>query len=133
MVNCQKVDKPDFVEDNHSSRSFFTKRLLHPTYLDGVGTTPCKLNCGPLTWACFQWGLSCHICCQTRGELLPRRFILTDINAGGLFSVTLSLRSPWAVVNRHCVPKKSGLSSRNKGCQRLSDLLTVNVLSQNKK
>ena len=31
---------------------------------------------------------------------------------GGLFSVALSLRLPWAAVNRHLVPKKSGLSSR---------------------
>ena len=28
-------------------------------------------------WSCTGWGLPCHACCQARGELLPRRFILT--------------------------------------------------------
>ena len=32
--------------------------------------------------------------------------------AGGLFSVALSLESPRAVISRHPVPKKSGLSSQ---------------------
>lgn len=40
-------------------------------------------------------------CCQRSGGLLRHRFTLTGPKTGGLFSVALSLRSPWADVIRH--------------------------------
>ena len=48
---------------------------------------------------------ACHAayCYQKSGGLLHRRFTLTRTKrSGGLFSVALSLRSPWADVIRHC-------------------------------
>ena len=46
---------------------------------------------------------ACHAadCYQRPGGLLHRRFTLTRPKPGGLFSVALSLRSPWADVIRH--------------------------------
>ena len=46
---------------------------------------------------------ACHAtdCCQRPGGLLRHRFTLTGPKTGGLFSVALSLRSPWADVIRH--------------------------------
>ncbi len=46
---------------------------------------------------------ACHAtdCCQRSGGLLRHRFTLTGPKTGGLFSVALSLRSPWADVIRH--------------------------------
>jgi len=31
------------------------------------------------TWACWRWGLPCHVCRQTRGALLPHHFTLTGL------------------------------------------------------
>ena len=46
---------------------------------------------------------ACHAanCHQRPGGLLHRRFTLTRPKPGGLFSVALALRSPWADVIRH--------------------------------
>jgi len=51
-----------------------------------------------------QWGLHCHVCHQTRGELLPHLFTLAGgrSHLGGSFSVALSLRSPSVAVSHHC-------------------------------
>jgi hypothetical protein len=53
--------------------------------MGGVGHT------SPPIWPCSDWGLPCHHCCQWRGGLLPHRFTLTHLAAGGLFSVALSV------------------------------------------
>jgi len=53
----------------------------------GVGHT------SPPIWPCSDWGLPCHHCYQWRGGLLPHRFTLTHLAAGGLFSVALSVAS----------------------------------------
>ena len=45
-------------------------------------------------WFCSGRGLPCLPCRHESGGLLPRLFTLTGENAGGLFSVALSLRSP---------------------------------------
>ena len=41
--------------------------------------------------SCTAWGFSCPGACAPGGELLPRRFTLTGVAPGGLFSVTLSV------------------------------------------
>ena len=70
-------------------------------------------------------------CCQLSGELLPRRFILTQAYSRAVYFLWhLSLSSRWAVVNRHSVPVKSGLSSNLSLCQsqRLPILLTEAIV-----
>ena len=62
-------------------------------------------------WHCSRWGLPCRPCCQGRGGLLPHRFTLTCTNAGGLFSVALSLGFPRPGITRHRRFVESGLSS----------------------
>ena len=56
--------------------------------------------------SCSGWGLPCLPCHQRSGELLPRLFTLTRHgaalrNAGGIFSVALSLGSPPVAVSDH--------------------------------
>jgi len=41
--------------------------------------------------SCTSWGFSCPAAYAPGGELLPRRFTLTRLAPGGLFSVTLSV------------------------------------------
>ncbi len=55
----------------------------------------------------------CHAArrCRERGALLPHLFTLTRADAGGLFSVALSLGSPPAAVSRHRRSLEPGLSS----------------------
>lgn len=53
-------------------------------------------------WPCSVWGLPCPAHCCAGGELLPRHFTLTDIqDAGGIFSVALSVASRRPGVTRH--------------------------------
>ena len=59
---------------------------------------------------CSRWGLPCRSRCRNRGALLPHRFTLAR-EAGGLFSVALSLRLPPPDVIRHRMSKEPGLSS----------------------
>ena len=62
--------------------------------------------------SCSRWGLPCRSCYQHRGALLPHRFALAAPKCGGLFSVALSLKSPWPDVIRHRCSVEPGLSSR---------------------
>ena len=62
--------------------------------------------------SCSRWGLPCRPCRQGRGALLPPRFTLAGADAGGLFSVALSLGLPPPGVTRHRIPVEPGLSSR---------------------
>jgi len=69
--------------------------------------------------SCSRWGLPCRPRCRGRGALLPHRFTLAGgalrPDAGGLFSVALSLGLPPPGVTRHRVPVEPGLSSRRAG------------------
>src|SRR5208282_838544 len=71
--------------------------------------------------ACSIWGLPCHVCRQTCGELLPRHFILTL--AGGLFSVALSVVSLHLAVSQQIELRCSDFPQANIICLRLSELL----------
>ena len=61
--------------------------------------------------SCSRWGLPCQLCYQNCGALLPHRFALTAPKCGGLFSVALSLKSPWPGITRHRFSMEPGLSS----------------------
>jgi hypothetical protein len=52
-------------------------------------------------WSCSGWGLPCPPRHRGGGALLPHRFTLTGVAAGGLFSVALSFESPRLVVDQH--------------------------------
>src|SRR5205085_5800239 len=68
-----------------------TRHLERPTRgfaVEGVGG-PGRTS--PLIWPCSDWGLPCHARYRARGGLLPHRFTLTCLAAGGLFSVALSV------------------------------------------
>ena len=89
--------KPGSVEcyhsDDHSSRSTVTCTLEQPTrsVLIEVGHLSLPI------WPCSHWGLPSHNCCQSCGELLPRRFTLACMpkisTIGGLLSVALSVNA----------------------------------------
>src|SRR4051812_49284516 len=52
-------------------------------------------------WSCSGWGLPCPPRHRGGGALLPHRFTLTGVAAGGLLSVALSFESPRLVVYQH--------------------------------
>jgi len=55
----------------------------------------------PSAWPCSRWGLPCDLLLpEARWSLTPP-FHPYPSRTGGLFSVALSLRSPWADVIRH--------------------------------
>jgi hypothetical protein len=58
--------------DGHSSGSAITRALKQPTRGVLIGAD----HPSPLIWPCSSWGLPCHVCYHTCGELLPRRFTL---------------------------------------------------------
>ncbi len=77
---------------DHSSRDTVAIALKQPTR-----TTGRRMPYAVPIRFCSRWGLPCRVCYQKRGALLPHRFDLTAArNAGGLFSVALSLKSPLA-------------------------------------
>ena len=67
----ERADKPDSVEDNHSSAMVVANHLKQPT----------RNHDGPPQrfpiWSCSGWGLPCHLCYHRRGALLPHHFTLT--------------------------------------------------------
>src|SRR6516164_3889386 len=68
------------------------------------------------TWSCSRWGFPCRRRCRRRGALLPHHFTLAARparrrQAGGVFSVALSLGSPPPGVTRHRASVEPGLSS----------------------
>lgn len=62
--------------------------------------------------SCSRRGLPCRLRCRLRGGLLPHRFTLACPEAGGLFSVALSLGSPPPDIIRRRSSVEPGLSSR---------------------
>ena len=92
----ESADKPGSVEDDHSSGTPVTGRLVRPTrrHLRAAG---CPKACLPI-WSCSRGGLPCHPRYRGRGALLPHHFTLTwrqgEPDAiGGLLSVALSVGS----------------------------------------
>src|SRR5690242_18437242 len=79
---------------DHSSRPVIAGGLERPTRSHRAGhATP--------VWSCFGWGLPCPRRHRRGGALLPHRFTLTGVAAGGLLSVALSCESPRLAVNQH--------------------------------
>ncbi len=65
-------------------------------------------------WSCSKWGLPCHLCYQTRGALLPHRFILTSALACGwrfIFCCTFPRVTPGGRYPPPCLVEP-GLSSK---------------------
>lgn len=118
---------------NSASRSVAPRRDVASIARDGLSREACgawdpresgrAVACSLLTWACWRWGLPCHVCHQTRGALLPHLFTLTFVEwasptmphhprqrdagerrppyDGGVFSVALSLASLPVAVSHH--------------------------------
>ncbi len=113
---------------SHSSGTRVAARLSRPTRTTGRKCPwPRRLHARPAVpiRSCSRWGLPCRPCYQGRGALLPHRFTLAVAHgfpweAGGLFSVALSLGSPPPAVSRHRISVEPGLSSaplaRHSGC-----------------
>ena len=91
----ESADKPGSVEDDHSSGTPVTERLVRPTrrHLRAAG---CPMACLPI-WSCSRGGLPCRLRYRRRGALLPHPFTLTCRRRtdaiGGLLSVALSVGS----------------------------------------
>ena len=109
-----------WARDDHSSGTRIAACLTRPTRAAGR-KCPCVTDPGlsrdrppaaPIR-SCSRWGLPCRRCHQKRGALLPHRFTLAGSanDAGGLFSVALSLGSPPPAVSRHRISVEPGLSS----------------------
>jgi hypothetical protein len=111
--------KPDSVlqhcclSDDHLSTRLLPGDLPHLAM-------SCERAALPPVLSCTAWGLSCLLPCGWSGGLLPRRFTLTSLARGGLFSVTLSIALAFAESLRRlraaCCPMVSGLSSRPQSC-----------------
>ena len=67
----EPAGKPGSVVDSHSSGMHVTAHLKQPT------REPCGPHDRSPIWSCSGWGFPCHVCCQTRGALLPHHFTLT--------------------------------------------------------
>jgi hypothetical protein len=115
----EPADKPGSVADSHSSGMRVTAHLKRPT------REPCGPHDRSPIWSCSGWGFPCHVCCQTRGALLPHHFTLTGAarRRRYIFCGTFRRLTPPRRYLAPC-PVEPGLSSGKTGRKQLFGTLT---------